>query len=881
MLSESSGDPRFSSSVACTLTVLQSATLLSMVNSFNTLLDSGCTHHVVRDRALFHDYTEKSISVDTANCGSLDALGSGDVEFRYPFGDRCVIFTLRGCLYAPTAPINLLSLGALVERGMSCLFSPGGTTKVFYPDHHPKLPGLTFSATVVNRLSFLLLDFIPPVLSSVPVTFPAQVSPPVAVPLPKSVFLPFSSSSSHRKSTSPPKKKPLFSNPHHLVIDATLPSHVFNDHSLFTTYVSARKIYRTALGTDIIVEGIGDVHLRVVVHGKSILFCFRDSWHVPTSPHHFFSCSTVISLGHQVMIAGRSPRMIYSHKRRLVEPGLPKYIPFTRLGSFIVLKFDIPVLSPQPALPTTQSTVSESTTQPVLSLQASSSPYCPFAGLTFNQNLIPTSHVSFLNPSVTVNGAMAADSVHRHADVIMMSGASENIVLHGGAELVEMDSDVCFSLNDVDVTSHGGADVQMMLPADVTVDGIVNASGVELEDQAADTCEGDPINQVRTDSCPLATLNSSLDSFDIAYAIILRALSTHHIHRYFSCTLPLIPTLNTDTPCFPYSLISFSCELFSCFLSAPFSALILSGSSFPVLILHLHATFSLQVFRCSNPSLFLFSSLPPSHESTIFSFVHFEFSFLPLAITIFLPTFNFSHHSPSRLTSRSLKTLAVSLHATTFQPFSGIFIPIQLHFSSSQSLFPPRSCTTTHDGGRTNLFTAYSSFPSHLPCTSCWVCTTGQPYDDMLRFCDFRTVDSECLGRTFHLKEPLCYVEVRSRPDAIVCQWRAAVEREEASLDEIGAFKEAVLPGPEGDCAIGLKRVFTHKTDRKESARVVGWGFHQQHRSRSSTTQPAFSPRHLPLGAAPSPFHSLFVTMSLVHLRALANYHGSRPISPA
>lgn len=68
-------------------TVLQSPIFPSMVNSFNTLLDSGCTHHVVRDRALFCDYAEKSITVGTATCGFLEALGSGDVEFRYRFQD--------------------------------------------------------------------------------------------------------------------------------------------------------------------------------------------------------------------------------------------------------------------------------------------------------------------------------------------------------------------------------------------------------------------------------------------------------------------------------------------------------------------------------------------------------------------------------------------------------------------------------------------------------------------------------------------------------------------------------------------------------------------------------------------------------------------------
>ena len=123
----------------------------------------------------------------TANCGFLEAIGTGYVEFRYPFGDRYVIFTLRGCLYAP---INLLSVGALVECGMSCLFSLGEITEVFYPKNHPKLPGFTFSATVSNCLSFLRLVFLPPVAVSLPTAFPAQARvsfplEPLAVSFPR------------------------------------------------------------------------------------------------------------------------------------------------------------------------------------------------------------------------------------------------------------------------------------------------------------------------------------------------------------------------------------------------------------------------------------------------------------------------------------------------------------------------------------------------------------------------------------------------------------------------------------------------------------------------------------------------------------------------
>ena len=172
---------KFPSYLAYTSVDFTCASMVSMVSIYNALLDSGCTHHIVRDRSLFLSYLEKPISVGTANCGSLKALGIGDVKFRYPFGDRHVIFTLHGCLHAPGAPINLLSVGALVERGMSCLFSPGGITTVFYSCDHATLPGFSFSATVSNRLSFFRLDFLPPVATAFPALAPTSSFPRLKV----------------------------------------------------------------------------------------------------------------------------------------------------------------------------------------------------------------------------------------------------------------------------------------------------------------------------------------------------------------------------------------------------------------------------------------------------------------------------------------------------------------------------------------------------------------------------------------------------------------------------------------------------------------------------------------------------------------------------
>ena len=119
-------------------------------------------------------------------------------------------------------------------------------------------------------------------------------------------------SKSSRTRKSGPGERPISPrHPHssYLVVDTTLPSHVFSNRSLFTTYVPMRRLHRMVFGTDIIVEGIGDVEVRIVVSGKSILFRLRDSWHVPSSSHHFLSASCAISLGNQIMIAGHSPQL--------------------------------------------------------------------------------------------------------------------------------------------------------------------------------------------------------------------------------------------------------------------------------------------------------------------------------------------------------------------------------------------------------------------------------------------------------------------------------------------------------------------------------------------------------------------------------------------
>jgi len=69
-------------------TALSSVTELSPVclstisQIFNSVLDSGCTNHIIRDRSLFWTYhTSLAIPVQTANCGVLETLAKGDIKF--------------------------------------------------------------------------------------------------------------------------------------------------------------------------------------------------------------------------------------------------------------------------------------------------------------------------------------------------------------------------------------------------------------------------------------------------------------------------------------------------------------------------------------------------------------------------------------------------------------------------------------------------------------------------------------------------------------------------------------------------------------------------------------------------------------------------------
>jgi hypothetical protein len=128
---------------------------------YNTILDSGCTNHIFRDRSVFWTYDpDRAVSVQTANCGTLRTLARGDVKFRAHCGSHSIIISLRDCLHAPDVPLNLLSVGALQERKMCLVFDYDKTT-IHFPSDSP-LAGMSFDALFYRRLSFLSCDFILP-----------------------------------------------------------------------------------------------------------------------------------------------------------------------------------------------------------------------------------------------------------------------------------------------------------------------------------------------------------------------------------------------------------------------------------------------------------------------------------------------------------------------------------------------------------------------------------------------------------------------------------------------------------------------------------------------------------------------------------------------
>lgn len=106
------------SDLPATAFLTRDKTLLCEVQlTFQALLDSACTHHIIKDQSLFWTYcSDCSLKVSTASSGMLQTKVQGLVKLEVDVQDssndtQTVVLSLHDCLHAPNAAMNLLSIG--------------------------------------------------------------------------------------------------------------------------------------------------------------------------------------------------------------------------------------------------------------------------------------------------------------------------------------------------------------------------------------------------------------------------------------------------------------------------------------------------------------------------------------------------------------------------------------------------------------------------------------------------------------------------------------------------------------------------------------------------------------------------------------------------
>jgi hypothetical protein len=104
------------------------AALLSASGGFASILDSGTSSHLIKDRDVFWTYeVTQARPMKTANQGILQTKASGDCLVRLTLGSTTTTVKLRDCLHAPSACVNLLSVGRMTATGskLGCRMDDG------------------------------------------------------------------------------------------------------------------------------------------------------------------------------------------------------------------------------------------------------------------------------------------------------------------------------------------------------------------------------------------------------------------------------------------------------------------------------------------------------------------------------------------------------------------------------------------------------------------------------------------------------------------------------------------------------------------------------------------------------------------------------------
>ena len=88
-----------------------------------TILDSGATSHLIKNRGYFVDFVmEDRPPVKTANQGMLQMSGHGSCVVELMLNADTYHIMLKDCLHAPRALLNLFSIGCMLQYSWGCEF---------------------------------------------------------------------------------------------------------------------------------------------------------------------------------------------------------------------------------------------------------------------------------------------------------------------------------------------------------------------------------------------------------------------------------------------------------------------------------------------------------------------------------------------------------------------------------------------------------------------------------------------------------------------------------------------------------------------------------------------------------------------------------------
>lgn len=134
----------------------------AVVRKHFIVIDTGCSQTIIIHRFLFHSFKMINLRVGTANEHPLIAYGCGTVMIPVTLSDgQEKVLVIPDCLYAPSCPVNLISVGQLTDTlGLRFLF---GDSQTVCWEHKPGArPTAFLSFPRHRRLTVLRTSFILP-----------------------------------------------------------------------------------------------------------------------------------------------------------------------------------------------------------------------------------------------------------------------------------------------------------------------------------------------------------------------------------------------------------------------------------------------------------------------------------------------------------------------------------------------------------------------------------------------------------------------------------------------------------------------------------------------------------------------------------------------